>query len=100
MTVIVAACSAFGLTTSEVIPEIMCLLTKCGGKVSFAITAADQVYKQTIEFVYLGGAICWGGELSVDITRRLQRAWSCFQRYKTEVYDHPGVRLRLKVRMM
>ena len=35
----------------------MCLQTKAGGKVSFTINAAGQVYKQTIEFVCLGGAI-------------------------------------------
>ena len=33
-------------------------------------------------------------------TRRLQTAWACFQRYKMEIYDRPGVRLRLKVRML
>ena len=64
------------------------------------ITAAGQVYKQTIEFVYLGGAISADRDLSIEITRRLQRAWACFQRYKTETYDRPGVRLRLKVRLL
>ena len=57
MTVIVTACSAFGLTVSEAKTEIMYLQTKGGEKVSFIINAADQVYKQTIGFVYLGGAI-------------------------------------------
>ena len=52
MTVIVTACSSFGLTASEAKTEIMCLETKGGGKVSFTINAAGQVYKQTIEFVY------------------------------------------------
>ena len=36
MTVIVTACSAFGLTVSEAETEIMYLQTKGGGKVSFA----------------------------------------------------------------
>ena len=63
----------------------------------FTINAAGQVYKQTIEFVYLGGVIIADRYLSIDITRRLQRAWACFQRYKMEIYDLPGVRLRLKV---
>ena len=57
MTVIVTACSPFMLTVSEAKPEIICLETKGRGKVSFKINAAGQVYKQTIEFVYLGGAI-------------------------------------------
>ena len=38
----------------------MCLQTKGGGKVPFTINTAGQVYKQTIEFVYLGGAITAG----------------------------------------
>ena len=39
-------------------------------------------------------------DLSIDITRRLQKACARFQRYKTEIYDRPGVRLRLKVRLV
>ena len=93
MTVIVTARSAFGLTVSEAKTEIMCLQTNGGGKVSFTMNAAGQVYKKT-EFVYLGGAITPERDLSIKITRRLQRAWACFQRYKMEIYDRPGVRLR------
>ena len=100
MTVIVTACSAFGLTASEAKAEIMCLQTKGGGKVSFTINAAGQVYKQTIELVRLGGAITADRDLIIEITQRLQRAWACFQRYKVEIYDRPGVRLRLKVRLL
>ena len=33
------------------------LQTYGGGKVSFTINAVGQVYKQTVEFVYLSGAI-------------------------------------------
>ena len=47
MTVIMTACSSFGLTVSEAKTEIMCLETKGEGKVSFAINAAGQVYKQS-----------------------------------------------------
>ena len=47
MTVMVTAFSAFGLTVSEAKTEIMCLQTKGGGKVSFTINAAGQVYKQS-----------------------------------------------------
>ena len=54
---------------------------------------------QTIEFVYLGGAITADKELSIE-TRRLQRAWVCFQRYKMEIYNRPVVRLRLTVRLL
>jgi len=101
MTVIVTACAAFGLTVSEAKTEIMCLQTKGGGHVPFTVTAAGQVYKQTVEFVYLGGAISADWDLrSVEVTRRIQRAWACFGRYKMEIYDRPSVRLRLKVRML
>ena len=100
MTVIVTTCSSFGLTASEAKKEIMCLETKGVGELSFTINATVQVNKQTIEFVHLGGAITADRDLSIDITRRLQRAWACFQRYNMEIYDRPGVRLRLKVRLL
>ena len=73
MMVIVLACSSFGLTVSEAKTEITCLQTKGGGKVSFTSNAAGQVYEQTIELVYLGGAITADRDLSIEITRRLQR---------------------------
>ena len=100
MTVIVTACSSLRLTVSEEKTEKMCLETQCGGKVFFTINAASQVNEQTIEFVYLGWAITADRGLSIEITRRLQRAWACFQRYQMEIYDRPGVRLRLKVRLL
>ena len=100
MTAIVTACSALEFTVSEAKTEMMCLQTKDGGKVSFAIKAPGQVCKQTIEFVYLGGDITTDKDLSIEIARRLQRAWACFQRYKMEIYDRPGVRLRVKVRLL
>ena len=71
MTVIVTSRSSFGLTVSEAKTEIMCPETKAGEKVSFTINAAGQVYKQTIEFVYLGRAITADRDLSVEITWRL-----------------------------
>ena len=101
MTVIMTVCSAFGFTVSEAKTKIMFLQTKDGRKVSFAINGAGQVYKQTIEFAYLGAAITANRDPSLEIKRRLQRAWACFQRYKLEVCDHPCVvRLRLKVRLL
>ena len=100
MTVMVTACSALGRTVAEAKTEIMCLQTKDGENVSFAINAARQVNKQTIDIVYLGGDISANRDLSVEVTRHLQRAWACFQRYKMEIYNRPGVRLRLKMRML
>ena len=48
----------------------------------------------------MGGAITADRDLGIEITWRLQRAWACFQRYKIEIYDRPGVRSRLKVRLL
>ena len=51
--------------------------------------------------MYLGGAISAGWDLrSVEVMRRIQRAWACVGRYKMEIYDCPSVRLRLKMRML
>ena len=100
MTVIVTACSAFWRTVSEAKTDIVCLQIKGGGKVSFTINAAGRVYKQTIEFVYLCGAITAGRDLSIQIARRFRRAWAYFQRYKMEIYYRPGVLLRLNVRLL
>ena len=74
MTVIVTACSSFGLTVSEAKTEIMSLETKVGGMVSFTIHAAAREYKQPIEFVYLGGAITADRYFIIEMPRRLQRA--------------------------
>ena len=64
MTVVVAACDAFGLMVSEAKTEIMCLQTTDGRKVPFNVTTGGQEYKQTAMVVNLGGAI------SADWTRR------------------------------
>ena len=49
----------------------------------------------------LGGATSADWDLrSVEITRRIQRAWACFGRHKIEICDSPSVRLRLKVWML
>ena len=76
-TVIVTSCSLFRLTVSEAKTEIMCMQTKGGGKVSFSTNAAGQVYKHAIEFANLGEAITADRDLSIEIPRRLQRAWAC-----------------------
>ena len=74
MLVIVTACSSFGLTVFQAKTEIMPPQTKGGGKVSFTINSAGQVYNQAIEFVYLGGAITVNRDLGVEIARCPQRA--------------------------
>ena len=56
ITVIVTACSLLRLSVPEAKTEIMCLQTKGGGKMSFSMNTAGQLYIETIESVYLGGA--------------------------------------------
>ena len=50
--------------------------------------------------MYLGGVISPNRDLSVEVTRRIQRAWACFGWYKTVVSRRPGVRLPLKVPLL
>ena len=66
MMVMVTAYLAFALTVSKAKTEIVCLQTRDGGKVSFAINAVGQEYKQTIEFVYSCGAISANRDLSAS----------------------------------
>ena len=85
-----------GFTLSDVLDKPV--NERWGGHVPFTVTAAGQVYKQMVDFVYLGGAISADWDLrSVGAKRRIQRAWACFGRYKMETYDRPCVRVRLKV---
>ena len=91
---------SFGVIVSEAKTEAICLQTKGGGKMSFTINSAGQKSKQTITIVYLNGAITADRDLGTEITRRLQKAWACFQRYKMETNYRLGVRLRLKVRVL
>ena len=100
MTVIVTACAAFRLTVSEAKTETMCLQAKVGGTCRSPLLQPAR-YKQTVEVVYLGGAISADWDLRIiEVMRRIQRAWACFGRYKMETYDRPSVHLRLKVRML
>ena len=50
--------------------------------------------------LFCATAITAEGYFSFEITWRLQRALASVQRYKMEIFDHSGVRLRLKVRLM
>ena len=50
--------------------------------------------------MYLDGAISADGELSFEVSRRQQIAWSCSRWYKMEINDRPGVSLWLKLRIL
>ena len=67
---------------------------------SFSLTAAVQIHKPTLDFVYLGEATSADRQRNAGITRRLQRAWSFCRRCRMKIYDRSGARLRLKVWML
>ena len=88
--VIVVVCAACGLAVSEAKTGIMCLRAKGMPESTaiFSAEAADQVYSQTNEFVYLGGNVNHNADLS------------SFRKYTLELYDRPSAPLKLKTRML
>ena len=76
MGVIVVVCTAFGLTVSEAKTEIVCLRAKGmpESTATFSVEAADQVYNQTNEFVYLVGNVNHNADLSIEVDRRIRNA--------------------------
>ena len=102
MDVIVTVCAAFGLTVSEAKTEIMCLRTRrmSDAASTFSVEAVGQVYKQTHDFVYLGGDVNHHADLSIEIDRRIRNAWCSFRTYSLELYDQPSAPLELKIRML
>ena len=51
------------------------------------IEAAGQRYKQTTQFLYLGGLIDASADLMPEIKPRVRLAWACYSRFKREPYD-------------
>ena len=100
--VIVAVCAAFGLTVSEAKTEIICLRAKGmpESTATFSVKAADQVYNQMNEFVYLGGTVNHNADLFIEVVRRIRNAWLSFRKYTLELYDRPSAPLELKTRML
>ena len=102
MGVIMVVCAAFGLTVSEAKTEIMCLRANRMAKstATFSVEAADQVYNQTNEFVYLGGNVNHNADLSIEVDRRTRDSWYSFRKYTLELYDRPSPPLELKIWML
>ena len=63
------------------------------------IEAEGQRYKQTTEFVYLGGATSESADLDIDIQRRIGAAWASVRKYSSQLYDRRNARLSLKIRL-
>jgi len=102
MTVIVTVFEAVGLTVSEKKTETMLLRTpdQTFTTSPLAIEAAGQKYKQTTQFLYLGGIIHENADLSFEIERRIRLMRACLKRYGPELYDRTNAPLSLKVRML
>ena len=100
--VIVVVCATFGLTVSEAKTETMCLRAKGMPEptATFSVEAAGRVYNQTNEFVYLGGNVSHNADLSIEVDRRIRKAWCSFRKYTLELYDRPSAPLELKIRML
>ena len=100
MGVIVVTCQEFGLTVSEKNTEAMPLWSHPHTTSNaLRIEAAGQRYKQTTEFVYLGGAISESADLDIEIKRRIGAAWASVRKYSSQLYDRRNARLSLKTRL-
>ena len=51
-----------------------------GVTATFSVEAADQVYNQTNEFVYLGGNVNHDVDLSIEVDRRIRNARCSFRK--------------------
>ena len=88
--VIVVAYQEFGLTVSEKKTEAMHLWSRPHTTSNaLRIEAAGQRYKQTTEFVYLGGAISESADLDVEIKRRIGAAWASVRKYSSQLKFDP-----------
>ena len=75
MGIIVVACQEFWPTISEKKTEAMQLWSdRSTASNALRIEAADQLYKQTTEPVYLGGTISESADLDTEIKRRIGAA--------------------------
>ena len=63
------------------------------------VEAAGQRYTQTIEIVYLGGAISQSADLDTEIKRRIGAALASVTKYSSELYGRWNARLSLKIRL-
>ena len=64
------------------------------------IKAAGQRYRQTTQFLYLGGIVHENADLWLEIERRVRLLWACFKRFGPELDDRKTDPITLKVRML
>ena len=101
MDVIVVACQKFGLTLSEKKTEALHLWSHPNtASNALRIETVGQRYtKQTVEFVYLDGAIRESADLDTEMKRRIGAAWASVRKYSSQLYDRRNARLSLKIRL-
>ena len=66
----------------------------------FVIEAAGQRYEQTIQFLYLSGAIHEDADLMVEIDRRVRLVRACYRRFGPKLYDMTTAPLNVDIRML
>ena len=102
MTVIVTVFEAADLTVLERKTETMLLRTP--GHTSLApplvVEASGQRYRQTNQFLYLGGVMHESADLSFKIERQVRLIWACFKRFSPQLYDMTTAPLSLKALML
>ena len=83
MTVIVTVFEAADLTVSEKKIETMLLRTPDQALCTspLVIEAAGQRYRQTTQFLYLGGLIDASADIMPEIKRRVRLAWACYSQH-------------------
>ena len=97
--ILVDVFGASSLTVSETPPETM-ILPNMPPTTPITFATRGQQYRQTTSFIYLGGASTESSRLSAEINRRISAGWMSFNRYRSELYDHPTASLDLKPRMV
>ena len=102
MTAVVEVCGAYGLTVvAETKTETMVMRPPDCVAEDLRVEAAGQRYKQTEQFVYLGGTVTAEADMTAELHRRTGAAWNAFRRYAHVLYDRPVsvAPLEFKVRM-
>ena len=102
LTVIVTVFEAAGLTVSEKKTEFILLRTPDQASCTspLVIEATGQRYRQTAQFLYLGGFIDTSTDIMPEIKRWVRLAWACYSRLKKELYAMEDAPFGLKLRML
>ena len=87
MAAVVEVCGVCGLTVAEGKMGTMITRPPHHTQEGLEIVAAGQRYAQIEQFAYLGGTITAEADMTAEIQRRTEAAWSVFRRYASVIYD-------------